>query len=86
MLRKIFLGLFATAMVLVIVYMLGPKVDTQELTITFPEVPTRLSDLANYVANREDSVVGLKAGNEAYIVWADSANKRKTPYSIVYIH
>lgn len=86
MLRKILLGVFATAMVLAIVYMLGPKLKHEELTIEFPEVPTRIAELRNYLAQREDSVIGLKPGNEAYIVWADSLNKRKTPYSIVYIH
>lgn len=86
MLRKIFLFLFAAAIVLVIVYMLGPKSQTQTLTIHFPEVPTRLSELEAYLKTREDTVVGLKPGNEAYIQWADSLNKRKTPYSIVYIH
>ncbi|MFN3999074.1 alpha/beta hydrolase [Algoriphagus sp.] len=86
MLRKIFLGLFATAMVLVIVYMLGPKAKRQDLVIQFPEVPSRLSELSKYVRTREDTVIGLKSGNEAYIQWADSSNKAKTPYSIVYIH
>lgn len=86
MLRKLFLGLFATAIVLVIVYMLGPKVERQELVVNFPEVPTRLSELSQYVQNREDTVIGLKPGNEAYIQWADSSNKAKTNYSIVYIH
>ncbi|WPR77172.1 alpha/beta hydrolase [Algoriphagus sp. NG3] len=86
MLRKILLGIFATAMVLVIVYMLGPRVEKREITIEFPNVPTRLNELKNYVNQREDTVVGLKTGNEAYIVWADSLNKHKTPYSIVYIH
>ncbi|PZX54850.1 alpha/beta hydrolase [Algoriphagus chordae] len=86
MLRKILLGIFAAAIVLAIVYMLGPKLKNQEITIEFPEVPTRLAELQKYVNQREDSVVGLKPGNEAYIVWADSLNKRKTPYSIVYIH
>jgi hypothetical protein len=60
MLRKLFLGLFATAIVLVIVYMLGPKVERQELVINFPEVPTRLNELSEYVRNREDTVIGLK--------------------------
>lgn len=86
MLRKIFLVFFALAMVLAITYLLGPKVKKQELTINFPEVPTRISELEEYIYSREDSVLGLKPGNEAYIVWADSTNKRKTPYSIVYIH
>ena len=86
MLRKIFLGVFATAMVLAIVYMLGPKTKKEDLIVHFPEVPTRLSELEKYVHDREDSVIGLKEGNEAYIQWADSLNKRKTPYSIIYIH
>lgn len=86
MLRKIFLGIFATAMVLVIVYMLGPKVERQDLVIQFPEVPTRLNQLQSYIQSREDTVIGIKPGNEAYIQWADSSNKAKTPYSIVYIH
>lgn len=86
MLRKLFLGLFATAIVLVIVYMLGPKVKRQELVVNYPEVPTRLNELNDYVQNREDTVIGLKPGNEAYIQWADSSNKAKTLYSIVYIH
>lgn len=86
MLRKILLGVFATAMILAIVYMMGPKLKDQEITIEFPQVPTRLSELQDYVNLREDTVIGLKPGNEAYIVWADSTNKHKTPYSIVYIH
>lgn len=86
MLRKIFLVIFSLAMILVILYMLGPKVAKQELTISYPEVPTRLSDLQDYIKTREDSVIGLKEGNEAYIIWADSLSKHKTSYSIVYIH
>ena len=86
MLRKIFLWIFAIAMVLAIVYMFGPKEKTQELVIEYPEVPTRMQEIQNYVSSREDTVIGLKTGNEAYIVWADSSNRHKTPYSIVYIH
>ncbi len=86
LLKKIFLGLFATAMILVVIYMLGPKVKTQDLTIAYPEVPTDTQGLEKYLSSREDSVNGLKPGNEAYIIWADSVAKQKTPYSIVYIH
>ncbi len=86
MIRRIFLGIFAAAMVIAIVYMLGPKVSKEELVIHFPDVPTRMNEIETYLKHREDTVKGLKSGNEAYIVWADNANKRKTPYSIVYIH
>ena len=84
-LKKLFLGLFATAMILVIVYMLGPKLSEQKLTIHYPEVP-EIAGLEEYIQHREDSVIGLKDGNEAYIIWADTTKKEKTPYSIVYIH
>ena len=85
MLRKIFLGLFATAMILAVLYMLGPTVKEEKLTINFPEVPTQLDELEAYLKQREDTVKGLKPGNEAYIQWADST-MQKTTYSIVYIH
>ncbi len=86
LLKKIFLGLFATAMILAVIYMLGPKVETQQLTIAYPQVPTDSEGLEEYLAKREDSVKGMKPGNEAYIIWADSLNKQKTPYAIVYLH
>ncbi|SIN72274.1 alpha/beta hydrolase [Algoriphagus halophilus] len=86
MLRKIFLGIFGAAMLFAILYMVGPKEEKQELIINYPQIPTRLAEIEQYVAQREDTVKGLKPGNEAYIIWADSTNKRKTPYSIVYIH
>ena len=86
MLRKIFLGLFASAMILAILYMLGPKLKDEKLTIQFPTVPSQLDELEAYLKQREDTVKGLKPGNEAYIQWADTTLKNRTPYSIVYIH
>lgn len=86
MLKKIFLGIFALAMILVIVYMLGPKMDREPITIRFPKVPANPVELEAYLAQREDTVKGLKPGNEAYILWADSLTKTKTPFSIIYIH
>lgn len=76
----------AIAIVLVVFYMLGPKASVQNLAGKYPEVPTNLIDLENFVIQKEDTVKGLKPGNEAKIIWADPLNKEKTPYSIVYIH
>lgn len=84
-LQKVFLGFFVTAIVLVIVYMLGPKLEPVALTVNYPELGT-IRQIETYIAQREDSVQGLKPGNEAYIVWANPKTKEKTPYSIVYIH
>jgi len=86
MIKKIFLGLFATAMVLAIVYMLGPSLATKPLMVSFPQVPSEPEQLEAYLRQREDTVKGMKPGNQAYIQWADSTTMQKTPYSIVYIH
>jgi esterase/lipase len=74
------------AIVLAVVYMLGPKAKIQSLEGEYPTVPTRILDLEDLVKEKQDSTQGLKPRNEAKIIWADSLNKRKTPYSIVYIH
>lgn len=78
--------MLAIAIVLAISYMLGPKAKIQSLSGDYPEVPTRLIELEAYINGKEDTVKGLKPGNEAKIIWADSINKQKTPYSIIYIH
>ena len=71
---------------LAIVYMLGPKSQIEDLSGEYPTVPTRMGELQAFIQAKSDTVKGLKPGNEAKIVWADSINKSKTPYSIVYIH
>jgi pimeloyl-ACP methyl ester carboxylesterase len=86
MLKKIFLGLFALAMILLVVYMLGPKLHHTPVTIQPASVPIDPEELENYLSQREDTIKGLKPGNEAYIQWADSTQKIKTPYSIIYLH
>jgi pimeloyl-ACP methyl ester carboxylesterase len=80
---KIILSL---AIILAITYMLGPKSKIENLDGNYPEVPTRLNELSGFIEAKSDTVIGLKADNEAKIIWADSLNKSKTPYSIVYVH
>ncbi|WP_373524414.1 alpha/beta hydrolase [Aquiflexum sp.] len=80
---KIILSL---AIILAIVYMLGPKSKVEVLDGDYPEVPTRLNQLSEFIRFKNDTVNGLKPDNEAKIIWADSLNKSKTPYSIVYVH
>lgn len=72
--------------ILAIIYMLGPKSKTEDLSGEYPTVPTRMGELQAFIQAKSDTVIGLKPGNEAKIVWADSIQKSKTPYSIVYIH
>lgn len=79
---KWFLGI---VIVLVLVYVFGPKVESPNLTKELPEVPSDLKALEQYIIDKEKSVEGLKKDNEARIVWADSTHQ-KTPYSLLYLH
>ena len=74
------------AIILVILYLLGPKESIQTLEGDYPVVPVLNIELEAYIDQKEDTVKGLKPNNEAQIVWADPSTKNKTPFSIVYIH
>lgn len=86
MLKKILIFVMAIAMIAAIGYTFGPRETIQTLSGDYPTVPTRMGELETYILAKDDTVKGLKPGNEAKIIWADSIHKSKTPYSIVYIH
>jgi D-alanyl-D-alanine dipeptidase/esterase/lipase len=69
---------------LVAIYFMGPTPSTPVYDPTMPTVPQTAEELEKYVALQE-SKHQLKPDNEARIIWADSS-KKKTPYSVVYIH
>jgi len=78
-------GLLIFLAFLSIVYFLGPRPERVNLYPDLPVVPTDLALLEKDVIESENLIADLKPDNEARIIWADSL-KRKTPYSIVYIH
>ena len=84
--KKLLTWTMSVAIILVVVYTVGPKAKIQDLDGDYPTVPTNVDDLEAYIYQKEDTVKGLKPNNQARIIWADSASKKKTPYSIVYIH
>ncbi len=86
MLKKIFIGLLSVSIILAIGYISGPKASISSLEGSFPELSQDLSSVESYIQSKEDTVKGLKSGNEARIVWADAENPSKTTYSFLYIH
>jgi pimeloyl-ACP methyl ester carboxylesterase len=69
---------------LAILYMAGPKPQAP-LNNPAPSLPLSLPELEVMLQKREETA-GLKPGNQARIVWADSSSKTKTAVSVVYIH
>ncbi|MGN6419034.1 MAG: alpha/beta hydrolase [Pseudobacter sp.] len=77
--------LFILPLLLLIVYLLGPKPSTPVYSSDMPAVPSGANDLVSYVAG-EEAAHKLKKDNEARIVWFNDSLKNITPCSIVYLH
>ncbi len=74
-----------TLVALVIIYFIGPRPEKAMLSPTLTSVTTDVVQLEKDIQETE-SQFELKPDNEARIIWADTAKKQKTKYSIVYIH
>ena len=82
--KNTFKVLIAVILVALVVYFMGPRPAQPQYSAQLPVVP-QLPELENYVKSIE-SKHKIKPGNEAEIVWADSANKQQSEYSVVYLH
>ncbi|HXA02895.1 MAG TPA: hypothetical protein VNW99_12950 [Cytophagaceae bacterium] len=71
---------------LVIIYILGPSPAKPVINTTLPGIKINLNNLEIEIKQEEEKTFNIKEDNQARIVWHDSAQKNKTPYSIVYIH
>jgi pimeloyl-ACP methyl ester carboxylesterase len=71
-------------LLLVLLFLAGPKPATPVYSPEMPEVPASPDSLENYIRAME-SQHHLKPDNEARIVWLDSTRK-KTRYVLVYLH
>jgi len=80
---KVLLGLIV---LMVIVYLLGPKAAIPQVDITPISVNTNLVALEKEINDSEKLHLNLRKDNEARIVWAEASQKKKTPYSVVYLH
>jgi pimeloyl-ACP methyl ester carboxylesterase len=74
-----------TAIGLIFVYFVGPRSDKAMFDSTLPSVSADVVQLEKEIQTSE-SKFSLKPDNEARIIWADTAKKQKTKYSMVYIH
>ena len=72
-------------LLLIIVYLLGPKPDSSNYNTTLPNVPTDTVNLSQYIFEKE-APHKLRPDNEARIIWANESLKNKTEYAIVYLH
>jgi esterase/lipase len=77
--------LLGIPVVMVAAYLAGPSPSTPDLNNELPTLPTQPAELDSYISATE-STHKLKPDNEARIIWADAGTKKKTAFSIVYLH
>lgn len=70
--------------VLFLVFFFGPKVSFEQFDAELPEVSASLTELDQYLADKESKIPKIKPENESRIIWADTI--RQTEYALVYIH
>ncbi len=73
-------------LVLLIGYFIGPKPSKPEFFTQEINLPSSPADLEKQITDSEKSIKGIKPGNEARIIWADTVKKEKTKVSILYLH
>lgn len=72
-------------LVLIVVYLLGPRPAKPKFSTDLPSLPSNPSELVKYVI-QQDAHRKIKPDNEARIVWADNTSPAKTEYAVVYLH
>jgi len=82
--RRIVFAVLGVVVILVLAFLLGPRVPV-DTTIRFdPKVIG--DDPQAYLAREEAAVPNIRDGLEKEIIWADPMVHAKTPLAIVYVH
>ncbi|WP_167605560.1 alpha/beta hydrolase [Maribellus sediminis] len=77
---------FAILILLVIVvYMLGPKPAKPELNKDLPSVSTSISSIDAYI-EKVEAAFDIKPDNESRIFWANDSVHERTEYCVLYLH
>lgn len=81
--KKFLLILASLIVVLVVVYLAGPKFPKPELKSDLPKL--EITDFEQYVKNY-DSGKKIKPDNESRVIWANDSLKTETDYCLLYLH
>ena len=84
--QKVFIILLIGAVLLLVVYWMGPRPSSLSLNTGLPSISIAPEQSDEFIREKESVVAHIKPDNEAQIIWADSLHKNKTEYCIVYLH
>lgn len=84
MIKKALKYLGCLLLILILVYFLGPKVDTPVLSPKLPLITDNLSEINSLIIKENDNK-NIREGNHSRVIWADSV-PTKTEYAVVVLH
>jgi len=82
--KRIFRFLLIVLFVLIVLYLLGPRVKFQQVNNKPLTLILDLSDIERYVQTKESKISNIKPDNHSQFIWFNKT--QKTPYSILYLH
>lgn len=83
--KKISRFLIIAVLVLIVVFLLGPKPDEPELNKNLPSIWASIANIEEFVESKSEGL-NLKEDNESRIIWANDSVKERTNYSLLYLH
>jgi pimeloyl-ACP methyl ester carboxylesterase len=72
-------------LLIIVVYLMGPKPPMVELNKDLPSISASISNIEDY-AHKNDEGLTLKPDNQSRIIWANDTIKERTNYSLLYLH
>lgn len=83
--KKIFRFLGIVLLLIVLVYLLGPKPSKPRLNKDLPSVSASIHNFDEYIKNY-DSGVAIRPDNETRVFWANDTVRERTDYAVLYLH
>jgi len=83
--RKLFRFLGIIVLIVVVVYIMGPKPPHAQLNKDLPSIAASIENIDRYI-EKNDAGLKLKPDNETRIIWANDSIRERTNYSLLYLH
>lgn len=83
--KKIRRFLIIAILLLIVVYLIGPKPDEPELNKNLPSIWASIANIEEFVENRDEGL-NIKEDNESRIIWANDSVQGRTSYCLLYLH
>ncbi|PTB97747.1 alpha/beta hydrolase [Marivirga lumbricoides] len=84
-LKKVGLIFVSLVIILIAIFIMGPKLRQPVFSNELPPIDIELSELNKYVESKEVVSGEIKTDNEARLIWHDSSMEM-TEYALVYLH